>query len=130
MKASILARIFITLFVCLLLVNCQADDRAAAKVVENYFTALIAKDPQRLSTLSCSDWEASAQTDLESFGAVSAEIFDLSCDSTGEDGEYTLVTCKGKIVANYGDEILELNLSDQSYQTLYEGGEWRMCGYR
>ncbi len=130
MKASIPTRINILLIVCLLLVGCRADSRDAAKVVENYFTTLIAKDAQRLAILSCSAWEASAQTDLESFGAVTAELNDLTCSTTGDDGEYMLVTCTGKVIANYGDEILELDLSDQSYQVLYEGGEWRMCGYR
>ena len=35
-----------------------------------------------------------------------------------------------KIVANYGNEVLELDLSERSYQVVEEGGEWRMCGYR
>ena len=44
-------------------------------------------------------------------------------------GEFTLVGCTGTIVANYGNEVLEINLADQTYKAAFEGGEWRMCGY-
>ncbi|HSF82370.1 MAG TPA: hypothetical protein VLA49_14110 [Anaerolineales bacterium] len=130
MNSSNATRIVALLLGCLVFFGCQAENNGAAKAVESYFAALIAKDPARLTTLSCSSWETNAQTDLESFGAVTAELSDLSCSETGADDDYTVVTCTGKIVANYGDEVLELDLADQSYQARFEGGEWRMCGYR
>jgi hypothetical protein len=55
---------------------------------------------------------------------------DLDCQETGKDGDITLVRCSGKIEANYGNEILEIDLTRRAFQTVYEAGEWRMCGYR
>jgi len=46
------------------------------------------------------------------------------------EGNSAIVACTGKIVANYGNEVLEIDLAAQKYQAVFEGGEWRMCGYR
>lgn len=107
-----------------------SDSGDPAEAVEAYFQALVEKDANRLSSLSCSAWEAEAQKELNSFGAVTAELKDLSCDSSGEEGEAALVTCSGIIAANYGNEVLEIDLADRPLQAVYEGDEWRMCGYR
>jgi hypothetical protein len=102
----------------------------AAGAIEAYIRALVEKDADRLSTLSCAAWEADAQLELESFGAVTAELEGPECEESGEEADMTLVSCQGKITANYGAEVLELNLGDQTYQAAFENGEWRMCGYR
>ncbi len=69
-------------------------------------------------------------TELESFTAVTVTLQDLACQESGKDGETRLIECSGKIVANYGNEVLEITLSERIYQAVYEAGEWRMCGYR
>lgn len=125
-KWSILAFLFI---IPILLAACTANADGAANAVQNYLQALIDQDRERLSNLSCAAWEADALTELESFTAVSVSLQDMSCQEEGADGEATLVACSGKIVANYGNEVLEIDLSERTYQTVYEGGEWRMCGY-
>jgi hypothetical protein len=61
---------------------------------------------------------------------VTITLEELSCQEDQVIGEFTLVQCTGTIVANYGNEILEINLADQTYQAVFEGGEWRMCGYK
>lgn len=106
----------------------QAGDPAAA--IEAYIRALVDKDADRLSTLSCAEWEDDARLELESFGAVSAELEGPACEQSGEEGDLALVSCQGTITANYGAEVLELDLQDRTYQAVFENNEWRMCGYR
>jgi len=106
----------------------QTNDAAAA--IEAYNQALVAKDANRLANLSCAAWEADAKNELDSFGAVSARLEEPSCQVSGKDGEYTLVSCTGKIIADYNGENLEINLGDRTYKAINEGGDWRMCGYR
>jgi len=112
--------------------GCSADNSSATAAggIQVYYEALIAKDADQLINSSCADWEAQAQLELESFGAVKAELQGLQCTETGQDGETTIVSCSGTIKAAYGNEILEINLADRQYLAVYEGNEWRMCGYR
>lgn len=116
----------------LILAGCASGGKSnsAAAAIEAYNQALVAKDENRLSTLSCSAWEADAKTELNSFGAVKTTLQDQKCQESGKDGDLTLVSCTGKISADYNGEILEINLADRTYQAKQEGGEWTMCGYR
>ncbi len=106
----------------------QTNDAATA--IEAYNQALVAKDSNGLANLSCASWEANAKNELDSFGAVSARLEQPSCQISGKDGEFTLVSCTGKIIADYNGENLEINLGDRTYKAIQEGGDWRMCGYR
>jgi hypothetical protein len=103
---------------------------APAGAVLSYLQALVDRDAPRLAALSCPDWEAAAQLELESFAAVTVTLEKASCQQTGTDGDITLVACTGKIVANYGNEVLELDLAERTYQVTQQGGDWLMCGYR
>jgi outer membrane murein-binding lipoprotein Lpp len=115
-----------------LLAGCSSAEESsgAARAVQEYNQALVEKDANRLSSLSCADWEAEAQNELASFGAVTTALNELTCTESGTDGEITLVSCTGTITANYGNEVLEIDLSERTYQVVFEAGEWRMCGYR
>ncbi|HEX2997015.1 MAG TPA: hypothetical protein VHP14_19495 [Anaerolineales bacterium] len=108
----------------------SGNENAPAKAVEDYLNALVAKDENRLSTLSCGDWEDDALLELDSFQAVTARLDGLACEQTGTDGETALVLCQGKIVATYDNEDQELDLSVRTYQVVQEGGEWLVCGVR
>ncbi|HEX2994539.1 MAG TPA: hypothetical protein VHP14_06940, partial [Anaerolineales bacterium] len=108
----------------------SGNENAPAKAVEDYLNALVAKDENRLSTLSCGDWEDDALLELDSFQAVTARLDGLACEQTGTDGEAALVLCQGKIVATYDNEDQELDLSVRTYQVVQEGGEWLVCGVR
>src|SRR5213592_4718187 len=92
------------------------NNNASAKAVEDYLTALVQKDSNRLSTLSCADWEDDALLELDSFQAVTAKLDGLDCEQTGTDGNTALVLCKGKIIATYNNEDQELDLSVRTYQ--------------
>ena len=123
--------IFLLVFITLLLAACASSaDHAPVQAVENYLNALVEKDANRLTTLSCGEWEQDALLELDSFQAVSARLEGLACEQTGTDGDTALVLCNGNIVATYNNEDQQLDLSVRTYQVVQEGGEWLVCGTR
>ncbi len=123
--------VLITFVSTLLLTACASrNDNAPAKAVEDYLKALVAKDENRLTTLTCSKWENDALVELDSFQAVTTRLDGVACSQTGKDGDTALVLCKGKIVATYNNEDQELDLSARTYQVVQEGGDWLVCGVR
>lgn len=133
MKPAQLLRWAALVWLVVLLAACSpqsgSQSGAAAAILE-YIQALVQRDAAQLASLSCADWEAAAQLELESFAAVTITLEQANCQEAGTDGQFTLVNCSGKIVANYGNEQLELVLSERSYQAVQQGGDWLMCGYR
>jgi len=130
MKNFVVISAFLAMLLMATLSSCGGDNDGAVKAVQSYLQALVNKDSDRIATLACANWEADARTELESFTAVTVTLQEPACQETGTDGDITLVSCTGKITANYGNEVLEIDLSDRTFQTVYEAGEWRMCGYR
>jgi len=128
-----LRRFFLILFITiasLALAACASSTDAPAKAVEDYLTALVEKNADRLSTLSCAAWEEDALIELDSFQAVTARLEGLACEQTGTDGDIALVLCNGRIIASYNNEDQELDLSVRTYQVTQEGGDWLVCGVR
>jgi hypothetical protein len=109
---------------------CDSNSTDAAAAIQSYYQALVAKNAEKLVGYSCTSWEDNARTELESLGAVEVRLEDLQCQVNGEQGEATAVSCSGKIIANYGNEVLEIDLAERQYLAQYEDGDWRMCGYR
>ena len=107
----------------------QAPTNAGA-AVETYFKALVAKDSNALVNASCASWESNALQELRTFDAVEVTLQDLKCGEIGQEGTSAIVTCSGKIVANYGNEVLDINLSDHTFKVILDSNEWRMCGYQ
>lgn len=101
-----------------------------AGVVENYLQALANRDLNQVVSASCAEWEPQARVEYDSFAAVRLELKDLSCQETGQATPYTLVGCSGTIIANYGAEDLQIDVADQTFRVIQEGGEWRVCGYQ
>jgi hypothetical protein len=123
-------RTLLFLFACFALAACQQSQDAPARAVESYFKALIAKDANAVANLACADFEADAQIDLDTFSLNPATLESIACQSGEKSGEFTLVACAGKIIFDYNGEKQEVDLATRTYQTVEEGGEWRMCGYR
>jgi hypothetical protein len=123
------AFILVTLFVAIGLTACGGQG-GPAQTVEAYLRALAEKDKDRVLNLSCADWEASASVEVDSLEAVAARLEDLSCEEAGAAEGFTLVSCSGNLVLTYEGEDRPLELNARTYQTLQEGGEWLMCGYR
>ena len=114
----------------LALTACGAGKAPEALAVEDYLNALVTNDSSRLSALSCADWEQSALLELDSLQAVKVRLDGLSCSVTGTDGDTTLVTCQGKIIATYNNEDQEIDLSVRTYHVVNQGGDLLVCGYR
>jgi hypothetical protein len=123
--------ILFIMFTILAVSACASNtDNAPVQAVEDYLNALVEKDANRLTTLSCGEWEEDALLELDSFQAVTARLEGLACEQTGTDGDTALVLCKGNIVASYNNEDQQLDLSVRTYQVVQEGGEWLVCGTR
>ena len=126
------ALLFIIMFIAsTFMIACTGGQKgdAAGKSAEAYLTALVARDGDKMSTLSCADWEENALLELDSFMAVDAALQDMTCSQTGTDGEKALVTCQGKIVTTYNEEKSEIDLSSRIYEMTQSAGEWLVCGY-
>ena len=109
---------------------CGSSGNQAPRAVEDYLNALVNKDADRLSALSCADWESNALLELDSLQAVDTRLEGLTCSVSGTDGDTTLVSCQGKIIATYNNEDQELDISVRTYQVVQQGGESLVCGYR
>ena len=123
--------VLVTILLALSLTACASgNENAPVKAVEDYLNALVTKDENRLSTLSCGEWEDDALLELDSFQAVTARLEGPACEQTGTEGDTALVLCSGKIIASYNEEDQELDLSVRTYQVTQEGGDWVVCGVR
>ena len=128
---KVLVILLMAFVAALLLSACGSQNKdAPAKAVEDYLNALVEKNADRLTTLSCSDWEDDALLELDSFQAVTTKLDGLACAQTGTDGDTALVLCKGKIIATYNNEDQELDLSVRTYQVVQQNGDWLVCGTR
>lgn len=124
-------RILFLLGIIFILTACSpAAGSTAAGAVHTYVEALVAKNSEVLLNNTCLDWEAEAHTELASFDGVAIRLEGLFCEQSGLDGEFTLVSCDGNIIATYAGEDKPLDLSANTYLAVEEDDVWRMCGYR
>jgi hypothetical protein len=100
------------------------------KAVQDYLQAVVSKDVDKVSTLSCKDWEQQAVQEVDSLQAVKAELSGLACSQSGTDAAGALVKCNGKILITYNTEQQELDLSLRTYKVAQSGGDWLVCGYQ
>ena len=117
-------------FISIFFVACSTSI-SPADVVENYLTALVAKDDILAVNLSCTAWESSAKADGAAFEGVEVTLENPSCSVISEDGQQAVVSCTGRFLFSYaGGEEEEIGLDRRDYLVVFEGGEWRMCGYQ
>jgi hypothetical protein len=109
----------------ILLAAC-AKEGDPSKTVESYLQARVESNADKLRSLSCAAWEEQAMLQADSFKSMDAHIEGMSCKADGKDGDFTRVTCQGKIVTTYNGETREWALG--SYHLKEEDGEWKMCG--
>jgi hypothetical protein len=113
-----------------LLSACGKVADPAAKAVEDYITALVNKNANALSVLSCANWESNALLEMDSLQAVATKLENLSCTSTGTNSTTTQVVCQGKILATYNNEDQQFDLSVRTYQVVKQGSDYLVCGYQ
>ena len=123
-------RLILLTIIILLLTACAQPGDQAAKTIENYIKALVEKDANRLSALSCAAWEPDAQLELDSFQSIATKLEGLSCASISTDDNVTSVQCQGNIIATYNNEDEKIDLSFRPYKVINQGGEFLMCGYQ
>jgi len=122
--------VFTMCIVSLLISACGQPIDSTAKAVEDYLTALVNKNADALSALSCADWEAQALLELDAFQAVTTRMENMVCSTTVTDGTTAQVNCQGKIIATYNAEDQQFDLSLRTYQVVQQGGEYLVCGYQ
>jgi hypothetical protein len=122
--------VVLTCITAILLSACGKAADPAAKAVEKYLTALVNKDANTLSALSCANWESNALLELDSLQAVATRLENLSCAATNTEGTTTQVVCQGKILATYNNENQQFDLSARTYQVEKQGGDYLVCGYQ
>ena len=121
----------ITVFNLAWLVACSGQgSNSPAKAAQAYLSALVEKNANTLSNLSCADWEPQAILEMDSLAAVKVSLKGVNCQENKAEGGFTLVSCTGAIIADYNGEILEIQLSERIFKMANEKGEWRMCGYK
>lgn len=101
----------------------------AAMAVETYIQALAGRDLNGITSIVCLAWGEQAHLEFASFSAVNAKVEGLDCQVTSSEGDYALVKCQGVLITNDGEEDQVIQLQVNHYQTLFEEGKWRMCGY-
>ena len=94
--------------------------------MRKYLEARVAADANVIRGLSCAAWEGQAAMQADSFRSMNAQLQDVTCTKSGEDGDVTLVTCGGQIVTSYNGEDRSWELG--TYRMVQEDGEWKMCG--
>lgn len=111
-----------------LLYACSPSTHPAAAAVEAYLRALVNKDETRMTSLTCKTFETDALLEYDAFSLVATRLEGLRCQVQGSSGPAANVTCQGKIIATYGAENRQYDLSERSYQVVKEGSDWLVCG--
>ncbi len=128
-KLVLLVILLCSLLLPLAACGSKATDPAST-AVQNYLNALVAKDANTLSELSCASWESSASLELDSLQAVKTRLDGVSCKTTGMNNGASQVNCQGRILATYNGEDQALDLSARTYQVVQQGGDYLVCGYK
>jgi hypothetical protein len=128
-KYSLIGTLLLIIQLCLF-TACGPTRHGAAAAVEGYHQALVSRNRDQLISFSCSAWESTAIDEMASFTALEVTLENFACDVMEEHNNTSRVACTGMIHANYGNEVLDIDLAEKDYEVVHEGGEWRLCGYR
>ncbi len=100
----------------------------AVEIIEQYLQARVDSDEERLYEITCAALEGEIPMQASSFAAVNASLQNVECGLDGSEGDFTLVTCEGAFVIEYGAERENSEIPLETYRALQEDGEWRACG--
>ncbi len=120
----------ISLIGALALSACGQNQDSPVQAVENYLKLRVASDAPKLLVASCKDWESQATVEAASFQSMNAKLEGMSCKQAGEDGQFQIVACDGKIVTQYAGETRNWDLAAKNFKVVKEDGQWKMCGYQ
>jgi hypothetical protein len=128
LSTNILLGLAASLLLAGLLCACSPSKNPAATAVESYLRALVDKDEARFVGLTCKDFEAEALLEFDAFSLVKTRLEGLKCQVQDSSEAAASVTCQGLIIASYGTEDQQFDLSERSYQVQKEGSDWLVCG--
>jgi hypothetical protein len=114
----------------IILTACSTRNTQPEQAVEAYLNAIVEAKIDKITTVSCAEWEEDAWRELESCQGVEVSVGDMQCTQSGTDGDTALVTCSGHFLTSYDGEAMEIDLSTREYELVQQGGEWLVCGYR
>ncbi|MBM3137037.1 MAG: hypothetical protein FJZ98_02495 [Chloroflexi bacterium] len=120
------------LFVILVVISSCTKQASGdpADAAFRYLSALADKDKTTLVNFSCKGWEEQATLEADALLSVGVALNNVSCQVTGEDGDYQLVNCTGKLDLTYGEEVRSIDLGLRTYSMGFEEGQWRVCSYK
>jgi hypothetical protein len=119
--------------VCLLVAcapGAPAAGGAAGRNVEAYLLARTRSDVGQMISLSCAAWEPQARVEAASFKSMQAQLDGVACTVESSDGANATVNCSGRIKTSYNGDNRDWPLDQRPFSSVFEGGEWRMCGYK
>ena len=126
-----ITKILLSSLLFLLILNaCAGSTSNPEQAVESYLTAIVDADIDKITTLSCAEWEEMAWLELDSFQGVEVSLVDMQCTQTGTDGDLGLVTCSGHYLTSYDGEEMKIDLGTREFELVQQSGEWLVCGYR
>jgi hypothetical protein len=121
---------FILVLAAVLLVSCGGKkESGAVSAVERYYLAIVQQSQDDLAKDVCSDFEATAKTELDSYKGVKTELSDFACSESDKTDQQATVKCTGKIVATYGNEKMDFPIEGRSHKVVNQSGDWLVCGY-
>ncbi len=132
-KRQLLSLLCLLLLAGVLFAACSSaqNDGDPATAVESYLSAMVANDTAKRPQLICPAYEAGAQTDFDSMGAVGgAALNGVDCTARAVNDTTANVSCTGTIDFTYNGESQNLDLSINSYLAQKVDGQWKMCGYQ
>ena len=128
MKSKLINFCAVLLFLTLM-TACGSKQSPAARIVEEYFQAIIEKNEILLESKVCPSYQMDALLDFNSFAMVETSMENFSCQTEGEYNDLVQVKCEGSIQARFGDEIRSFDLSKRIYQVIEDSGSWLICGH-
>ena len=57
----------------------KSDSGEAAKPVEAFYNAIVTQNRDKVSSITCADWEKDALREVDAFMGVKSELKDFSC---------------------------------------------------
>ena len=123
--------LFLIVILLVIISSCVGQkEENAAEATMKYLNALAEKDKTTLINLSCKSWEEQAALEVDALLSVAAELNDVTCSVSGQEGDFQLVNCSGGLDLTYGEEIRSIDLSLRTYYMAMEDGQWRVCSYK
>jgi len=107
-----------------------AKSQPPQEPVTTFLKAMLAADRDKALEAVCPEWEAQAGLELDAFSGVTGILEGADCRKSGTDGDYTLITCQGKMVLDYRGETRDRSLEGTTYLVKKVDGDWKLCGYR